>query len=366
MNHLNSIAIITSEFPPDPGGIGNHAYNLGLHLSINQFKVTVVADQRNYNYEDEFCFDKGQNFEIIRIPLRKLRFLMYIQRIITIFRTVRKNEVIIASGKFSLWFVALATFFFKKKYIAVIHGFEVNFKKAYLKKSIDTSLKRFDKVIAVSNYTKSLVNYLHLKKIEVIPNGFQEFDRNHVISKNLDGYPSLITVGSVTDRKGQKNIIRALPELLKEFPKLCYHIVGKPNQKESVLMLAKSLNVERHIFFHGAVTDQRKHELLKGATIFVMLSEQTETGDVEGFGIALIEANSLGIPSIGSKNCGIEDAIKNYSSGILIDKNSAIEFGKAIEIILNDYESYQRSSKIWASNFTWDLIIKKYIKTILN
>ena len=34
--------------------------------------------------------------------------------------------------------------------------------------------------------------------------------------------------------------------------------------------------------------------------IFIMMSEMTESGDVEGFGIAIIEANSLGLPSIGT------------------------------------------------------------------
>ena len=366
MTGLRKIVIITSEFPPEPGGIGNHAYNLAHHLSKNQFRVTVVADQRNNNDKDQLSFDKRQNFEIVRIALRKFRFFMYIQRIISVFRTVRKNDIVVASGKFSLWSVALATFFFKRKCIAVIHGFEVNFKKSYLKKSINRSLKRFDTVIAVSNYTMSLVKNLQLKRIEVIPNGFEKFTNFDLVDKKLIGSPSLITVGSVTDRKGQKNIIKALPYLLKKFPKLSYHVVGKPVQKEAFMLLAKSLNIEEHIFFHGAVSEQRKYELLKGATIFVMLSEETNTGDVEGFGIALIEANSLGLPAIGSKNCGIEDAIKNYSSGILIDRKNAKEFGRAIEIILNDYESYNNNSKIWASNFTWDLIIKKYIKTILN
>ena len=55
--------------------------------------------------------------------------------------------------------------------------------------------------------------------------------------------------------------------------------------------------------------------------VFVMLSSPTSTGDVEGFGIAIIEANALSLPSIGAKDCGIEDAleIRDGIYGILSD-----------------------------------------------
>ena len=42
-----NIIIATSEFPPQPGGIGNHAYNLALHLHNNGYHVSVIADQRS-------------------------------------------------------------------------------------------------------------------------------------------------------------------------------------------------------------------------------------------------------------------------------------------------------------------------------
>lgn len=366
MKKLTNILIVTSEFPPEPGGIGNHAYNLAKELSLNSFEVSVVTDQRDTTILREKEFDSELPFVINRIPIKKIRFLMYLNRVLKIFDTISKNHTIIASGKFSLWIVAFATLFYKRNYIAVIHGFEVNFKNNWLKKITDNSLKRFHKIIAVSNFTKSLINHLNLKNIEVIPNGFQISSFKSKIKKKNVGSPSLITIGSVTERKGQKNVIKALPKLLIKFPKLMYHVVGTPFLKDEFIKIAQDLDVDKHIIFHGKVNEKKKYELLNRSDIFIMLSENTTNGDVEGFGIALIEANSLGIPAIGAKDCGIEDAIKNYSSGILVDRKNAIEFGKAIKIILNDYENYQNNSKIWASNFTWDLIIKKYIKTILN
>ncbi|HAI19011.1 MAG TPA: hypothetical protein DCM10_13880 [Xanthomarina gelatinilytica] len=38
-----NILIVTSEFPPQPGGIGTHAYYLALHLVKNGYGVTVIS-----------------------------------------------------------------------------------------------------------------------------------------------------------------------------------------------------------------------------------------------------------------------------------------------------------------------------------
>ena len=92
-----------------------------------------------------------------------------------------------------------------------------------------------------------------------------------------------------------------------------------------------------------------------------MLSEKTAQGDVEGFGIAILEANSLGIPAIGSLGCGIEDAIKNGYSGKLIPHNDSRALNEAIKSIIDDYESYSENAIKWASQFDWTLIIKEYL-----
>ena len=47
-NHKN-ILIFSSEFPPGPGGIGNHAFNLAKALSKVSFKVKVLTPIRKKN-----------------------------------------------------------------------------------------------------------------------------------------------------------------------------------------------------------------------------------------------------------------------------------------------------------------------------
>lgn len=355
------ILIITSEFPPEPGGIGNHAYNLAKYLSKNTYNVTVLSDQR---IEKDSAFDKKQSFKVYRTQLKKIRFLMYFSRVFLALKLIKNNEVIITSGKFSLWIGALATFFFNRKYLAVIHGTEVNYKSKILHNSINFSLKRHNTIVAVSNYTKSLVSNLDLKRCVVINNGFEAFGKEVVIDKKISSSPNLVTIGSVTERKGQINVIKALPYLIEEFPAIHYHIVGTPKEKEVYIEIAKKIKVEKHITFYGKVSDVKKQKVLQQSDIFVMLSNNTSTGDVEGFGIAILEANSLGLPAIGSKNCGIEDAVEEGFSGCLIDPKDYNGFKESINKLLKDKNFFNKNAREWSKEFTWNNVINKYINEI--
>jgi phosphatidylinositol alpha-1,6-mannosyltransferase len=355
-----NIIIVSSEFPPQPGGIGNHAYNLALHLSHQGHDVSVIADQRSKAGIEESDFDKTLPFSVERIKLYDVRFIMYLKRVILTFKYMRSATHCIATGKFSLWNVAFCSFFFKRKTMAVVHGTEVNFKSMLLRKSIDFSLKRFDEIVAVSNYTKSLIAHLNIDVL-VIPNGIttSEWEKSKDKIK-LKGQPVLTTVGRVSSRKGQLNVIRQLPELIKQFPEVHYHCVGIPTEVDAFMKEATSLKVDSYITFHGSVDDDQLKQALDATDIFVMLSTESATGDVEGFGIAILEANAMGIPVIGARGCGIEDAINTGNSGLLIAVNNTNEFIESITHILENSSKFKTEAVAWANTHDWSHIIKRY------
>ncbi|WP_083478362.1 glycosyltransferase family 4 protein [Lacinutrix himadriensis] len=356
------ILIVTSEFPPQPGGIGNHAYHLALSLCAANYSVQVIADQRSLTGAEEAVFDKTLPFTVVRIPRYQQRFKMYVKRIVATNKSFSNASHVIATGKFSLWNVAFIRLFKRRKTLAVVHGTEVNFKSVSLKKSIDLSLKQMDTIVAVSTYTKSLMS--HLKKdVVVIPNGIQleNWTTENLHEIIVKGNPVLTTVGRVSSRKGQLQVIQQIPELLKQFPELQYHCIGIPTEAADFLEKAKALGVASHITFHGSVTDIVLKQMLLKTDVFVMLSTESKTGDVEGFGIAILEANALGIPAIGSVNCGIEDAIKPNVSGVLIDAENTEAFKKGIESILQAKETFAVEAKKWAKQHDWSTIIKRYI-----
>ena len=309
----NKIVIITSEFPPLPGGIGNHAYHLAKGLSENKRQITVVTNQRSKKINEDVIFDKKQPFEIIRIKRYFFLGITYLLRLLAVLKIfiLEKHSVVIASGKFSLWLGAISTIFFKnQKYVAVLHGSEI-YAGGFLSQTFTKwSLKRFDKLIAVSQFTKELVLQQNPSlTITVINNGFSftAVKKNQIVAKRN---PNIITVGNVTYRKGQQNVIAALPLLKTKFSDIHYHIIGTPTEQKKFTHLADTLGVLDLVTFHGVLSDADLKNIVLNSDVFCMLSDHLKNGDVEGFGIAILEANSLGLPAIGSLNSGMADAIK--------------------------------------------------------
>lgn len=357
---LTKLLLIASEFPPQPGGIGTHAYQIAKELSKHDIEVSVLTDQRSANGEEEHSFDQKLTFEVHRVKRKYVLILSYFDRIFRAIRCAKRQDVVLLSGKFSLWIGGFLSLIGNKKLLAVIHGSEVLLSNRLLRSYTSWCLRRFDHVIAVSNFTLSLVEDMGLKSATVIPNGFEVSGQQN-FNKEQPPELSLITVGNITQRKGQHNVVEALPLLKSDYPNFKYHVVGIPTKKESLKLLAKELGVEEHLIFHGRVSDEKKVELLKEASVFIMLSETTIGGDVEGFGIAILEANALGLPAIGAMGCGIEDAILEGKSGKLIASNQPEACKKAIDEILSNYQYFSREAKAWTEKFRWPEVIKQYL-----
>jgi glycosyltransferase involved in cell wall biosynthesis len=105
--------------------------------------------------------------------------------------------------------------------------------------------------------------------------------------------PVLLTVGRLdpSERyKGQNRIIRVLPMLLRDYPRLAYVIVGEGSDRQRLLRTACELGVEDRVRFLGFV--DQLNECYSGCDLFVMPSTH------EGFGIVYSEAMCCGMPVV--------------------------------------------------------------------
>lgn len=367
---MKNILLISSEFPPLPGGIGNHALHLALSLHKEGKSVTVLTNQRSKQSSEDLAFDIELPFKVQRIKRQKIVLFTYIYRIIQALHYVSKNKnlTVISSGKFSLWTGAIAkAFFLNRDYIAILHGSEINAGGTISKKITKWSLAQFDSLIAVSNFTKNLaLETTASLTITVINNGFSLPKTMYVQQNNLDikGTPAIVTVGNVTYRKGQQNVIKALVLLKEKFPEIHYHIIGIPTEKHTFELLAKSLGVNENITFYGALSNDKLQQIVSQSDVFFMLSDTLKNGDVEGFGIAVLEANYFGLPAIGSKNSGIVDAISDGNSGKLVNQHEPKEIAAAFQEIMDNYSHYSSEAKLWSEKFDWKSVVKKYLEII--
>ncbi len=363
-----SILIVTSEYPPLPGGIGNHAYNLAIYLVKHGYKVRVLTNQRADSEEQYHRFiAENKALQITMVPRHGSAFATYNARL-KAYRQLLNEESsdVVFSGKFSVWLAAMGLH--KKKAWAIIHGSEIQ-QQGMKRWWFNRGLMKMDALISVSSFTEAfLLNaYPHIANQAhfVINNGFHLAQVETTSAERPmpeTGTCRIITVGGMHPRKGQHNIISALPTLNKYFKEVEYIVAGLPNTMPALQALAKELKVEHQVRFVVSPETHELIQLLNESHVFAMLSETLPNGDIEGFGIAILEAMSLGLPAIGSQNSGIRDAIDHGRSGYLVnDIHNPDEIAKVIQAIMFNYARFSVAAQQWSSRFTWEKVIQQYL-----
>lgn len=364
--------IISSEFPPGPGGIGKHTFSMVQSLLHHGCEVHILC-YMDYATEEEiaaFLTAMPKGAYVHRIMREGFKtYIKYILKAISLTQTIKFDKVIV-SGKFSLWAGALLKLRYgnKIRVEAVAHGSEITSPNKMRNVAVNTSLKIVDKIWPVSNFTKSLLpKKIKRDKIAVLPNGlnFHEWpeDSSEIQPFDWKGSPRLITVGNITPRKGQHRVVSILPHLVEQYPDIHYHVVGLPSHADELKALAAQLNVSDHLTVHGRLpAHQDLLRAYKSADVFCMLSENQSDGDVEGFGIAILEANIMGLPVIGSNENGIIDAVSQGKSGMLVNGDNKNEVLKAlIEILSWNKETCKQNCINWAKQFDWNKLILEVI-----
>jgi len=367
----NKTLIIVWEFPPGPGGIGKHAYSFSRALADQQFDVTILTSADYVGHSEIEHFDKTHaNLNIIRVYGWFL--FKYINRFFQTFYYCLKlkPEHVICSGRTALWLTPFIQFITNNqtRISVFLHGSEIQMKGLLNRYLTYYSLRLADRIYCVSSFTKSLLPYkLQMKRnVFVLSNGLNldilRKNRPH-LDALYSGSPTLLTVGQLTRRKGQHRVINALPELVKIWPKIVYHMVGIETNRAELAMLAKKLGVERNVFFHGRLKESSEvYNAYSSTDVFIMLSENQDDGDVEGFGIAILEANFFGQPAVGARGCGIEDAIKEGVNGYLVDGDNAQEIHVAVMKCLERRGDMESGIKDWVKDHDWNQLILRFLE----
>ena len=244
--------------------------------------------------------------------------------------------------------------------IALLYSFPINIllKWAY---------KKTNSIISISNYTKNELLKKFTPKTEVIViNPGIDFEKFYKIPTDLDEN-FILSVGALKYRKGYHISIPAFALAKKEMPDLKYKIVG--SQKDIAYFkhlkdLISGNGVVGDIEFFNRLSDEALSDLYRRAKLFILTSIN-EDHHFEGFGLVFLEAAAAALPVIGTFGNGIEDAVKDCYNGFLVPQNNPQKTTDAIIKILSDNdlrENLGRNSLKWVKNFSWDKIIKNYIK----
>lgn len=373
------ILILSSEFPPGPGGIGTHAYQLAKNFALASHEVQVLTPQDYAAEEEIVTFNSSQPFAVSRFFNRKSAFSKALTRIRDLNSNLRhfKPDVVLVSGSRSIWMTALLMSFYRDVPWAVVaHGTEfgqMNGLKAWVTK---VSANQASALICVSEYTRQAVRALGVNEppMEVVHNGADEeqyfkLEQDKIIdlrrAAGVEGKFVLLTVGNVSARKGQEVVIRALPAILQKAPHVIYWMAGLPSERESLQKLAIDLGVEKSIYFLDRVSNQRLLELYNACDLFVMTSRQLENGDFEGYGIAVVEAALCGKAAVVSDNSGLAEAVLDGQTGLLVNQNDPEATAETILQLVKDpillHHLSVRAQERAVNSQTWDKVTAKYL-----
>ena len=234
-------------------------------------------------------------------------------------------------------------------------------------------MNNVDHIVSNSKYTKDLAINLGViaNKISVINPGIdpvKNLDETSLkdAEKLFKGKKTrLITVSRYDKRKNHEKVIMALRNLKELYPDIIYTCIGYGEEEENIKKLVKELNLDSHVLFLKDISQNFKNALIAKSNIFIMPSI-VHKKSVEGFGIAYVEAAQYGVPSIGGKDGGASDAIKDKETGIICDGNNLDEIYSSIDLILknNSYVEMGKKAKDYSTKFDWNNIVSEYLKIL--
>lgn len=356
-----NIAIITGHFPPSKGGgIAEWAFGVARELPRLGHKTSVYVTHRKnrdlsiHNDEEFKCKPMyGRNWH----EFHRFYAAYYMWKIL---RKDPDTIFIATTWGMAKPFKFLKKYFPKSKMIVVAHGLEItrlNSKREL--RAIRSVVESCDLILSVSRFTRDeIINRLsdiNTTHVKFLPNGvdverFYPCEVDDLFYKKYSLHQDsdlILTLARIIKRKAHDDVIKALPDIINDFPKAHYVIAGPHRKKDSYLeslkILVKELSLENNVTFIDFIPDEDLKKIYSASKVYIMPSKTLHNeGDSEGFGITFLEANACGCPAIGSYDGGIPDAVENEVNGLLVQSGSSNEIAKAIKKMFSD-EDYRLS-----------------------
>jgi glycosyltransferase involved in cell wall biosynthesis len=205
-----------------------------------------------------------------------------------------------------------------------------------------TYVKRVTRFIAVSNKTKEFATEhfgVDPDKISVVYNGVDD-DLFHLPSDNEESVkyssPTIVYVGRIISKKGIDILIKAMPAVLKAYPKAKFLFVGGGNIDFYEEMVHNNGISKENYQFTGHMGYLERSKIVREATVFVNPSF------FENCSISILEAMSSGCTVVASNIGGNPELIKSGRNGLLFPVFDHNALADQI-ITLLDHESENRS-----------------------
>jgi phosphatidylinositol alpha-1,6-mannosyltransferase len=133
---------------------------------------------------------------------------------------------------------------------------------------------------------------------------------------------------------------------------------------EAIRTAANSAGVAERVHLLGRIGETPLRRLLAAGDLFVMPNIPV-AGDMEGFGVVMLEAGLAGLPAVASDLEGIRDVVLEGVSGHLVPALDAAAFADCIRRYDVDREALSRLAASARDHvrrtFTWPAVADQYV-----
>ena len=208
--------------------------------------------------------------------------------------------------------------------------------------------------------------------MRVVPNGvdLERFagvaERRQGRRPSLDGLPEdaflLVSVGRQVKRKGfawfAEHVMPKLP------PNVHYWLAGSGPEHDSIAAAIKRAGVGDRVRLLGLVEEDTLRDLYVRGDLFVM-PNVVVPGDMEGFGIVMLEAGACGLPTLAADLEGIRDVITEGENGFFAPTEQPDAWASRVEELAADRERLTtvstHAAEFVTEHFSWKGVAERYL-----
>ena len=324
------------------GGVQTVLMNIVRQLSHKYtFDIILFTDEKRY-YEDEF---ESYGGKIIRIPFyegsnkirRRLDFCVRGNRLYrSIKKEIEKNGPYKAIHCNNFYESALCIKAAVKNSISIrivhnhIYMVKTNVIKTYIENRYLKLIKKYSTHLIGCSSEACISMFGEDEHYNVVPN---PYDENKFLPKrdiNVSREFEITHVGNFCDNKNQRFSLKVLSEIIKCHPEAKLNFVGNcsSDYKIKIDEAIKGLGIKNNVVFYPFDADIP--EILDKSSAFILPSVR------EGFGVALVEAQAMGV------RCYASDTIPQITdTGGCTYLSLKDGSKKWADKIIEDYEKYQ-------------------------
>jgi len=264
----------------------------------------------------------------------------------------------------------------KVRAAAIVHGQDVTKPVAVYQRFVPRVFASLDLVLPVSGPTGEACRLrgLPAEKIRVVHNGvalerFPTFQQaagaraTHPFRSVLA--PESLLLCSVGRQVKRKGFAWFIDQVMPHLPDHVHYWLGGDGPEGRAIQEAIDRNdLGDRVRLLGRLGDRELTEIYQAADLFVMPNIPVQ-GDMEGFGIVMLEAAMNGLPTVAARLEGIREVITDDQNGFFVESGDVDGYVRRITTLDGQREALSqlstRAREHVARTFGWDAVASHYI-----